>query len=166
MLKLNKCRTLFQFNEAILASMQTQNQSSGTPAQEKAEQSVPTNQDKAIDGGSIDQKQENQSEKEISSEETKQLEKEHKEEKKENENKEKSQNSQETQGQTQQTENQTQYLFFEPDEFIITTFMYENGWWYGYKDLGETTPSQQNMGYFPSNYVQVIEEYEQQSIIN
>ena len=49
------------------------------------------------------------------------------------------------------------YLYFGADEFLITTYQFPNGWWYGYKDT--TDLSKAKFGYFPSNFVQVIEEY-------
>jgi len=59
----------------------------------------------------------------------------------------------------------TQYLFFDADEFLITTYQNESGWWCGYKDTGDGG-SAQNLGYFPSNFVQVIEVYEVPTIVN
>jgi hypothetical protein len=51
------------------------------------------------------------------------------------------------------------YLFFKPDEFIITTYKMPTGWWYGYKDSADPTSKDLKLGFFPSNYVQVIEEF-------
>jgi len=162
MLKLNKSRTLFQFNAATLASLQSQNQTSQAQVQEISEQTQSKSEDKNLEGGNTDQKPENQKNKDNLSENTEQNEKKDQEETKEKENKGESADTNKNQEQSQQT----QYLFFEPDEFIITTYMNETGWWYGYKDLGDTSTNQQNMGYFPSNYVQVIEEYDQNSYVN
>lgn len=50
------------------------------------------------------------------------------------------------------------YLYFDADEFLVTTYKFPNGWWYGCKDASDF--SNAKFGYFPSNYVQVIEEYD------
>ncbi len=157
MIKLNKCRTLCAFNDQILASNPAQTQ--GTQQSSRIDH---TQQDKNYgqvnDTKNLDNK--DVEKKESTSKDAQNINSKQAEEKKVNENND---NQNTPPNQTQQGENQTQYLSFEPDEFIITTFKYENGWWYGYKE-SENASTIEKLGFFPSNYVQVIEEYEQLGI--
>ncbi len=139
MIKLNKCRTLFKFDEAILASFLGQNQQT-TEANKEETKEAQTNSeapenDKTKTSSVAKDKTEADSatQKEAPEEETKK-------------------------DSSSASEN-TQYLFFDADEFIITTYQSESGWWAGYKDTGDGNAAQK-LGYFPSNYVQVIETYE------
>jgi len=58
----------------------------------------------------------------------------------------------------------TYYLLFGPDEFIITTYKMPTGWWYGYKDTGNADATQGTQGFFPSNFVQVVEEFPEEVV--
>ena len=52
--------------------------------------------------------------------------------------------------QKEEEENKTKYLFFRKGEILLTKNCFENGWWYGEK--------QEDEGYFPSNFVRVVED--------
>lgn len=141
MIKLNKCRTLYKFDEAILASFLGQGQKGTEENKEETKEA------------------QNNSEAQTQSENDKT--------KTSSTSKDKTEADSATQNTTQAGETDpksenpenTQYLFFDADEFIITTYQNESGWWAGYKDTGDGNAAQK-LGYFPSNYVQVIETYE------
>jgi hypothetical protein len=61
-----------------------------------------------------------------------------------------------------QQQAQSYYLFFDADEFLITVTKTETGWWYGYKDIPDPQNTEVKAGYFPSNYVQVVEEFKEE----
>ena len=127
--KLNKCRTLAEFNNSMIPATTTENTTSqqNTTSQETSKDTT----------------------KEQQTTESKQA----------DNNQEKSNESDQT---TQQPQAQTQYLFFGPDEFLITSQTTDSGWWYGYKDTNSANPKDYKFGFFPSTFVQVIEKYENQ----
>ena len=163
MIKLNKCRTLYKFDEAILASFLGQNQQSAEANKEETKEaqnnpeaqndksqtsSVTSNKAEAEKANATD----SAAQKKVQAGETNP-----EENKSETIKKDASENPEDSS--TEQQTASTQYLFFDADEFIITTYQSESGWWAGYKDTGDGN-SAQKLGYFPSNYVQVIETYE------
>lgn len=159
MIKLNKCRTLYKFDQATLNTFlgQSQQNTETNPEENKeAKNNTETNNksENLQEGGkaSTDSKSaQNNTESQATNKTSE-------ENKTENVTKDSSQNP-ESSDKTAQNASSTNYLFFEADEFIITTYQNESGWWAGYKDTGDGA-APQSLGYFPSNFVQVIEVYE------
>lgn len=151
---------------------QTQQTSESQAEESKIQGTISNNDEKASESQSSDHKKGQKEEKEhkdnkqdsTEGKDNKTAKESNENDKKENNKDEKVKDASESQKneESKQSEAQSQYLFFGPDEFLITTFQYENGWWFGYKDTEEGIENKKT-GYFPSNYVQVIEEFSYES---
>lgn len=126
--KINKCRTLAEFNQTMVPATSTD-----TSASQQ------NNPPQGTTNGKSNQSQNDES--------------------KQTEN---NQQSATENTQSSQQQAQTQYLYFGADEFLITVQAHENGWWYGFKDTNSNDPKDYKFGFFPSNFVQVIEKFENQ----
>jgi len=172
MIKLNKCRTLFRFDETTLKTFLGQSQQNLDANREETKedqnpQKSENNKSENVDTGkavtdSTSSKTKNEAQTTNKNSEENKSETVPKDSSENPENASSSDTKQEASSQNKQD---TQYLFFDPDEFLITTYQNESGWWCGYKDTGDGG-SAQNLGYFPSNFVQVIEVYEVPTIVN
>jgi len=142
MKRINKCRTLAEFNESILKQClgQQQDTSSQTAQQQSTENNAQATQ--------VTYKTSKMTDNQAGTDKSK-----------ENNATQQQDKADEKAGTQQNQSNATQYLFFGPDEFLITTYKMPTGWWYGYKDTGDANPTNVVQGFFPSNFVQVIEEF-------
>lgn len=145
MIKLNKCRTLYKFDETILSSFLGQTQQNAETNKEETKEAQNQSENNKTQTSS-------EAEAEKANPQTQADETKPEENKSETTKRDSSENPENASA-------DTQYLFFDADEFIITTYQNDNGWWAGYKDTGDAN-APQKLGYFPSNYVQVIETYE------